>query len=123
MLMEGRILIADGSHAATLLLQRHFQASGYEVDVTHDGLDAFELGLTGDFDLAFIDHFLPTMLGAEVLQKWTENGVDMPTIIVSSLDDESMIVRCLDLGAADFIRKPFNTSELALRAKIHLARR
>ena len=121
--MDMRILVADGSHAVTLVIERHFEARGFDVETTHDGLDAFELGSSGDFDLALIDHFLPTLLGAEVLQKWAEDDVDLPTIVVSSLDDESMIVRCLELGAVDFIRKPFDTSELALRADIHLARR
>ena len=106
----------------TLIMQRHFELAGHDVDVTHDGLDALELGLEARHDLAFIDHFLPTVLGAEVIQKWTEYGVELPTIIVSTLSDESMIVRCLELGAVDFIRKPFDTSELDLRARIHLAR-
>lgn len=121
--MEGKILVADVSPAVTLVMQRHFEASGHEVTVTHDGLDAFELGATGEFDLALIDHFIPTILGAEVIQMWTEKGIDLPTIIVSTLNDESMIVRCLELGAADFIRKPFNTSELDVRAQIHLMKR
>ena len=121
--MEGKILVADRSAAVTLVMRRHFEASGHEVVVVGDGLDAFELGVEGEFDLALIDHFLPTILGAEVIQMWTDAGVDLPTIIVSNLNDESMIVRCLELGAADFIRKPFNTSELDVRAQIHLMKR
>ncbi len=120
--MRARILIADKNPAVTLVMRRHFQLAGHDVEVTHDGLDAFEMGLTGGYDLAFIDHFLPTVLGAEVIQKWSEADVHLPTIIVSTLSDESMIVRCLELGAADFIRKPFNTAELDLRAQIHLMR-
>lgn len=115
-----RILLADKSPAVTLIMQRHFELSGHDVDVTHDGFDALERGMEGVYDLAFIDHFLPTVLGAEVIQHWSESGVDLPTIIVSTLTDESMIVRCLELGAVDFIRKPFDTSELDLRARIHL---
>ena len=120
--MDARILVADSNPGVTLLIERHFEALGHEVVTTHDGLDAYELGATGGFDLAFIEHFLPTILGAEILQRWSEDGVRLPTIVVSSLDDEAMVVRCLELGAADFIRKPFNTSELSLRATIHLAR-
>ena len=120
--MEARILVADKNPAVTLVMRRHFASAGHEVDVAHDGLDAFEMGLTGVYDLALIDHFLPTVLGAEIIQKWGEEGIELPTIVVSSLTDESMIVRCLELGAADFIRKPFNTSELDVRAQIHLMR-
>ena len=120
--MRARILIADQNPAVTLVMRRHFEAAGHEVDVAHDGLDALEMGSTGVYDLALIDHFLPTVLGAEVIQTWTESGIDLPTIVVSTLNDETMIVRCLELGAADFIRKPFNTSELDVRAHIHLMR-
>lgn len=120
--MAAKILVADSSPAVTLLVERHFESLGYAVVTTHDGLDAYELGATGEFDLAFIEHFLPTILGAEVIQRWSEDGIRLPTIVVSSLDDEATIVRCLELGAADFIHKPFNTAELGLRANIHLAR-
>lgn len=120
--MEARILVADQNPAVTLVMRRHFESAGHSVDVAHDGLDALEMGSTGIYDLALIDHFLPTVLGAEVIQTWAETGVDLPTIVVSTLNDEAMIVRCLELGAADFIRKPFDTSELDVRARIHLMR-
>ncbi len=51
------------------------------------------MGLTGGYDLAFIDHFLPTVLGAEIIQKWSEAGIELPTIVVSTQSDESMMVR------------------------------
>ena len=120
--MDVKILVADKNPAVTLILRRHFELAGHHVDVAHDGLDVLEIGMTGEYDLAFIDHFLPTVLGAEIIQKWGEEGVDLPAIVVSTLSDETMIVRCLELGAADFIRKPFNTSELDVRAQIHLTR-
>ena len=63
--MKAKILIADQSPAVTLVMRRHFEAAGHAVDVAHDGLDALEMGSTGGYDLALIDHFLPTMLGAE----------------------------------------------------------
>jgi DNA-binding response OmpR family regulator len=120
--MKARILIADQNLAVTLVMRRHFEAAGHDVDVTHDGLDALEMGSTVVYDLALIDHFPPPVLGAEVIQTWAESGIDLPTIVVPTLNDESMTVRCLEVGAADFIRKPFNSSELDVRAQIHLMR-
>lgn len=118
-----RILVADDSRAVTLLIERSLQSMGWEIVTVHDGMQALVEGLTGKYDLAFLDHFMPVLLGAEILERWHEAGLDLPTIILSGLDDADMAVRCLELGAVDFLRKPFNTKELQVRAKVQLARR
>ena len=116
-----RILVADDSRAVTLLIERSLQSMGWEIVTVHDGMQALVEGLTGKYDLAFLDHFMPVLLGVEILERWHEAGLDLPTIILSGLDD--MAVRCLELGAVDFLRKPFNTKELQSRAKVQLTRR
>lgn len=115
-----RILVADDSAAVRLLVERALGNAGWEVVSFENGYDAYEAGLEGQFDLAFLDHFMPGMLGAEVLQGWNENGIEFPTIMLSGMDNDDMIVTCLDLGARDFIRKPFNSKELEIRARLHL---
>ncbi len=115
-----RILIADDSAAVRLLVKRAFEGIGWEVVPFQNGYEAYEAGLDGGFDLAFVDHFMPGMLGAEILQGWRDEDVDIPVIMLSGLDNEDMIVTCLELGARDFIRKPFNSRELEIRARLHL---
>jgi DNA-binding response OmpR family regulator len=118
-----RVLIADDSQIVARLIERHFQALGWEVTAVRDGLDALDRGMKEDFDLMFLDQLMPTMLGVEVLQLWREAGVDAPVIMLSGVDDEKMIIRCLELGANDFLHKPVNLKELEVRARVHLARR
>lgn len=116
------VLVADDSQIVARLIERHFQALGWDVTAVHDGMDALDAGMTQQFDLIFLDQLMPTILGAEVLQMWREGGVVVPVIMLSGVDDEKMIVRCLELGANDFLHKPVNLKELEVRARVHLAR-
>lgn len=118
-----RMLVADDSPAVTLLIERTFQTLGWDVTCVHDGLDALDEAMVGAYDLALLDHFMPTMLGAEVVQALQEANVDLPCIMLSGIDDDDTVVRYLELGAVDFLRKPFNTKELESRVKVQLARR
>lgn len=76
--------------------------------------------MAGGIDLAFLDHFMPGLLGSEILAEWQRAGTTIPTIILSSLDDGDAVVELLRAGAVDFIGKPFNVRELVARARIRL---
>jgi len=104
----------------TLLVERALEAAGYDVTIVADGAAACETGLEGEFDLALLDHLMPNMLGAEVLQRWSEAGVAFRTIILSGMDDDDLVIELLEMGAVDFIRKPFNIKELVVRVRRHL---
>jgi DNA-binding response OmpR family regulator len=114
-----RVLVADDAPTVTLIVQRGLEALGWEVTVVSDGLAALEEGLSGRYQLVLLDHLMPGMLGSEILQRWQEAGMDTPTIVLSGVDDDDMVVQCLELGAVDFIRKPFNVRELQVRARAH----
>lgn len=109
--------MADDVEAVTTLLVTALEINGYEVVVAANGQEALEDGLTGDFDLAILDQLMPGVLGIEVLGKWREEGVDMPVIILSGVEDDDFVVGSLESGAADFIRKPFRLPELMARVK------
>jgi DNA-binding response OmpR family regulator len=115
------VLVADDAVTVTLLVSRALESAGYRVTVEHDGFAAFETGATNDFDLALLDHLMPSMLGTEVLQRWGEAGVSFPTVVLSGVDDDDLVIQLLELGAVDFIRKPFNLKELLVRVRMHLA--
>jgi two-component system copper resistance phosphate regulon response regulator CusR len=115
------VLVADDAVTVTLLVSRALEAAGYRVTVEHDGSAAFETGVANDFDLALLDHLMPGMLGTEVLQRWGEAGVSFPTVVLSGVDDDDLVIQLLELGAVDFIRKPFNLKELLVRVRMHLA--
>ena len=117
-----RLLVADDTVMVTRVIERHFQSMGWIVDCVHDGMEALMAARNGDYDIIFLDQFMPTMLGAEVLQTVRQTDTETPIIMISSLDDEGTVVRCLDMGANDFLHKPVDTRELEIRATVHLRR-
>lgn len=116
------ILVVEDSRAVSVLLARSLEVEGYEVTVITDGLDAYERAVVGDIDLVVIDHLLPGMLGTEVLHRWRLEGHTFPVIIVSNMDGEEDVTRALEIGAQDYVRKPFSVRELLARIRIHLKR-
>jgi len=112
-----RVLVADDARTVTLLVERALEAAGYDVTIVSDGAAACEAGLEGEFDIALLDHLMPNMLGAEVLQRWSEAGVTFRTIVLSGMDDDDLVIELLEMGAVDFIRKPFNIKELVVRVR------
>lgn len=112
-----RILVADDAETITSLLMTALETSGYEVTVATNGVETYEMGLSGDFDLVILDHLMPGLLGLEVIQRWREEGMDTPVIMLSGVDDDHTIVASFDLGALDFVRKPFRLPELMARIR------
>lgn len=110
-----RILVADDSAVVRTLVSRHLRAAGHEVVEAENGAEAFEAGLKGDVDLAVVDQLMPAMLGTEVIARWREAGVEFPVVVLTAVDDDDTVVRSFELGAADYVRKPFNMSELTAR--------
>jgi len=110
-----RILIADDAATVRVLLRRHLLAAGHDVVEVEDGTAAYEAGSTGDFDLAVLDQLMPGLLGTEVMSKWKEDGLTFPVLVLTAVDDDDTAVRSFELGAADYIRKPFTMSELNAR--------
>jgi DNA-binding response OmpR family regulator len=110
-----RILVADDAPTVRMLLVRHLQAGGHEVIEAADGPEALAAGSDGDIDLAVVDHLMPGMLGTEVISRWREMGLDFPVLVLTAVDDGDTAVRSFELGADDYVRKPFEMSELTAR--------
>lgn len=116
-----RILLADDSPSVRLLVRRHLQADGHEVLEAEDGDAAYALGAE-DPDLAILDQLMPGMLGTDVLHRWRTEERLFPVLLLSAVDDEHVVIQSLELGAADYIRKPFSMPELKARIAAHLPR-
>jgi len=116
-----RILVVDDELSIIKFLRANLEARGYEVLAAMDGTEAlqtFEMELP---DLVILDIMMPKMDGFEVCQRlreWTQT----PIIMLSARGDVSDKVRCLDLGADDYITKPFGASELVARVRAVLRR-
>ncbi|MGH8928514.1 MAG: response regulator transcription factor [Acidimicrobiia bacterium] len=110
-----RILIADDAATVRVLISRHLRAAGHEVVEVGDGSAAYLVGVEDDIDLAVVDQIMPGMLGTEVIARWREEGINFPVLVLTAVDDDDTVVRSFALGAADYVRKPFNMSELTAR--------
>ncbi|MDX1448129.1 MAG: response regulator [Acidimicrobiia bacterium] len=115
-----RILLADDSDSVRLLVLRHLQAEGHEVIEAVDGTEAHSLGVSEEPDLAILDQLMPGMLGTDVLHRWRADGHEFPVLLLSAVDDEHVVIQSLELGAADYVRKPFSVPELKARIASHL---
>ena len=116
-----RILVVDDELSIIKFLRANLEAKGYNVLAAMDGaqaLQTFEMELP---DLVVLDIMMPKMDGFEVcrrLREWSQ----VPVIMLSALGDEGDKVKCLDLGADDYITKPFGASELIARVRAVLRR-
>lgn len=115
---EGSVLVVDDNEVNRDLLARRLQRQGHLVTVAEDGLQALELMRSEPFDLVLLDIMMPQMNGYQVLEnlKADEQLRYIPVIMISAVDDIDSIVRCIELGAEDYLSKPFNP--VLLKARI-----
>lgn len=115
-----RILVADDSGTIRALLKTALEGSGYEVDMADDGLSAYELGLNHEYDLIIMDQLMPGLLGLEVIERWRDEGMNAPVLMLTGVDDDRTAVESFDIGAVDYVRKPFRMTELMARIRKRL---
>lgn len=115
-----RVLVADDSETVTTLLVTVLELEGYEVETAVNGMEAYEKGITGNFDLVILDQLMPGLLGLEIIERWQREGHMISVMMLSGVDDDRTVVSSLDLGAVDFIRKPFRVPELIARIRQRL---
>ncbi len=117
-----RILVVEDDSSISLGLSMNLEAEGYEVSVAEDGELGLARGLEDEFDLIILDVMLPKLNGLEVLRTLRQRGHTVPIIILSARGAEMDKVIGLELGAEDYITKPFGLAELMARVKAVLRR-
>jgi DNA-binding response OmpR family regulator len=118
----GKILVVEDDESITLGLEMNLQAEGYEVSVAVDGEDGLNRALEGEFDLVILDVMLPRKNGFEVVRTLRSRGETVPVIMLSARGEETDKVMGLELGAEDYITKPFGLAELLARVRAVLRR-
>lgn len=113
-----RILVVDDNKINRLTLSRSLQQLGYQVELAEDGEQALRQVAEQTFDLLLLDILMPKLDGFQVLARLQENGGlhELPVIVISALDDMESVVRGIEMGAEDFLPKPFDP--VLLRARI-----
>lgn len=112
-----RILIVDDEPAILRFLRATLESQGYIVSTAANARTAMEIVRKGAVDLIVLDLGLPDMDGLDVVRQIREGGGTLPIIILSSRDNESAKVKAFDLGADDYVTKPFGIDELLARIR------
>jgi DNA-binding response OmpR family regulator len=118
-----RILVVEDDPAIRLGLQRSLAYEGFSVDVAKDGEEAIERAFDKKPDLIVLDLMLPKLNGFEVCRTVRKHDPAVPILVLSAKGDESDKVLGLNLGADDYVTKPFSIRELTARIKAALRRR
>jgi class 3 adenylate cyclase len=121
----GTILIADDNRVNRLLLARSLEQEGHTVVFAEHGLEALDLLRQRGFDLMLLDVLMPELDGYEVLAELKEDPHlrDIPVIVTSALDELDSVVRCLEMGAEDYLTKPVNPVLLGARINASLEKK
>lgn len=113
------ILVVDDNEMNRDLLSRRLDRQGYNISLADNGARALEMISENNYDLILLDIMMPDTNGYQVLEqlKEDEKHVHIPVIMISALDEIESVVRCIELGADDYITKPFNP--VLLKARIN----
>ncbi|MEM8966914.1 MAG: response regulator transcription factor [Bacteroidota bacterium] len=117
-----RILVVEDEPSMQMGLSDNLEFEGYEVAVSSDGQEGLDRILNESFDLVVLDVMLPSMSGFEVCKTVRKKGDSTPIILLTAKGEELDKVRGLELGADDYITKPFSLRELLARIKAVLRR-
>jgi phosphoserine phosphatase RsbU/P len=116
--VTGRVLVVDDTEVNRDLLARRLKSLGHDVAMAENGRRALAMLQESEFDLVLLDIMMPELDGYQVLERLREDPErrHIPVIMISAVDEIESVVRCIELGAADYLPKPFNP--VVLRARV-----
>lgn len=117
-----KILVVDDESSIVTLLQFNIEKAGFDVVTAEDGRTGYELALAEKPDLIVLDLMLPEMDGIEVCKQLRQDKVETPILMLTAKDDELDKIIGLELGADDYLTKPFSPREVVARIKAILRR-
>lgn len=117
-----RLLLVEDERQTAEMLARGLREQSYAVDIASDGMGALEKMAVNQYDLVLLDVLLPGIDGFELCRRWRGNGVSVPILMLTALDQVTDRVQGLDDGADDYLTKPFDFGELLARIRALLRR-
>ena len=117
-----RILVVEDEPRIRAFLARAFEAEGFAVDVVENGEHGLARALTGSYTLVILDLLMPGRDGLDVLGELHRLQPELPVLILSARSDLATKLRGFELGAVDYLAKPFSLDELLARARVQLRR-
>lgn len=116
-----KVLIIEDEQAIAELEKDYLELYDFEVNIEHDGKKGLDRAILENYDIIIVDLMLPAVDGFEICKRVREVK-DIPILVVSAKKEDIDKIRGLELGADDYITKPFSPSELVARVKAHLSR-
>lgn len=120
--MNEKILLIEDEEALCMTLSDRLHSAGYVVDYTHDGESGYEQAIRDPADLIILDVMLPGKSGFDVCQSVRQAGIIAPILLLTALGHTEEKVRGLQIGADDYVTKPFEMAELMARIQALLRR-
>jgi DNA-binding response OmpR family regulator len=115
-----RILIAEDEPRILAFLTRGLESEGFAVDAAADGVEALRCARSAHYDVAVLDLLLPRIDGLAVLRDLRQHNPELPVVILSARSDLPTKLRGFELGANDYVVKPFSLDELIARIRVQL---
>ncbi len=115
-----RILLVDDEPKIVDFMSRALQAAGYAIDLARDASQALAKAQVADFGLIILDLVMPGMDGRDLLSELLRQRPEQAVMVLSCVADVSTKVECLELGAQDYLTKPFSLAELLARVRVRL---
>ncbi|MGZ5290876.1 MAG: response regulator [Actinomycetota bacterium] len=115
-----RVLVVDDETRITSFVSRALSGEGLQVDAANDGRRGLELARSGRYSLVVLDLLLPGLDGVTVLRELMQARPEQRVLVLSALSDVESKVECLELGASDYLPKPFSLAELLARVRARL---
>lgn len=112
-----KVLIVDDEPSIVTLLTFNLEKEGYQVTSASDGLEGYELALTHSFDFLILDVMLPNLDGIEITRKLRQEKIETPILVLTAKDDPIDRILGLEIGADDYLTKPFSPREVLARMK------
>ena len=120
--MPRKILIVDDEHAIVDILKYNLEKNEFDTLCAYDGVEGLRLARQADPDLILLDVMLPGMDGFEVCRTLRGEGNNVPIIMITAREEETDKVFGLELGADDYITKPFSMREVVARVRTNMRR-
>jgi DNA-binding response OmpR family regulator len=117
---QHRILVVDDEPHIRDMIIRALEGAGHAIDSASDGRAGLGLALAGDYQLLILDLIMPLADGRDIIGRLRRERPDMPVLVLSCLSDITTKVACLDMGAHDYLTKPFSIDELLARVRVQL---
>jgi DNA-binding response OmpR family regulator len=115
-----KVLVIEDEAKIARFLQLELKHEGYDVDTASDGREGYQAAQKGGYDIIILDLMLPNLSGIEICRRLRAEGISTPIIMLTAKDDVSDKVTGLDVGADDYMTKPFAIEELLARMRVAL---